>query len=388
MDDEFNSETDSNFKDENKVLNREANKSIGRKYKVILILIIIAASMGSAFIGGLVALNFNQNHNEGSKEQINISTESNINTAQAIAEKAMPSVVGISTEVVAKTIFGQAKMQGVGTGVIVDKNGFILTNSHVINDGDAKSISVHLYDGREMAGTVLWHDATIDLAIVKVDASNLVPAELGDSEKIKVGQYAVAIGNPLGFSFERSITAGIISGINRSIQISDTETIDGLIQTDASINPGNSGGPLFDATGKVVGINAAKIQSGEGLGFAIPINIAKPIVSEVKEKGQFIRAYLGIQGISVEQLQTTYQDRDFGTKQGVFAYQVFPGSPADKAGIMENDIILKIGETKVATMGELIKVLFSYRPGDTVSIALIRGKETMIKDVKLTGSSN
>ncbi len=143
-----------------------------------------------------------------------------------------------------------------------------------------------------MAGTVLWNDRSIDLAIVKIEASNLVAAELGDSEEVKIGAYAVAIGNPLGLAFDRSVTQGVISGLDRSITVSDGRsqlTMDGLMQTDASINSGNSGGPLLNSAGQVIGINSAKAQSGEGLGFAIPINTAKPIVDEIKTKGEFKR---------------------------------------------------------------------------------------------------
>lgn len=353
-------------------------------FVLLLILLCVAAGFG----GGLAAMEFGQSLLYPTGTIIDVSADSNINTAQVVAEKVMPSVVGISIEIVSQTARGQRLMEGVGTGVIIDKNGYILTNSHVINDGNTKSILVYLYDGRKMTGDVLWHDAAIDLAIVRVKAGDLIPAELGDSEKIKVGQYAVAIGNPLGFAFERSVTAGIISGLNRSIPISNTKTIDGLLQTDASINPGNSGGPLLDAEAKVIGINTAKIQSGEGLGFAIPINIAKPIVEEIKATGQFTRAYMGIQGISVQEVLAMYPNRDLGVTKGIFVYQVSPGSPAEIAGLLQNDIILKIEDLDVATMSELTKVMFNHRPGDSVKVEFMRGKDLHSITIKLTQSSN
>jgi S1-C subfamily serine protease len=358
--------------------------SVKRRITWILAVLIISACAG--FAGGLLALVFGPSWLTNSQGAgINIETESNINTAQAVAEKVMPSVVGISTQVISQTIFGQSLQQGVGTGVIVDANGYILTNSHVVNDGNTRAIIVYLYDGRELTGEVLWNDTTIDLAIVKIEASQLHVAELGDSEEIRVGQFAVAIGNPLGFAFERSVTAGIISGLNRSIPVTANQTIDGLIQTDASINPGNSGGPLLNAAGEVVGINTAKIQTGEGLGFAVPINIAKPIVEEVKEKGQFNRAYIGIQGINLSEVRDMYPEEDFSVEAGVYVYQVFEDSPAKNAGLMEHDIIVRLGDAKVDNMSQLTKELFTYRPGDTVEIEIVRDGGSMMIEVVLIG---
>ncbi|MBR2779601.1 MAG: trypsin-like peptidase domain-containing protein [Firmicutes bacterium] len=196
-----------------------------------------------------------------------------LNAASVIAEKTMPSVVGISTvsQTLTETIFGlqSGESMGIGTGLIVSEDGYILTNSHVVNDGDAETITVDLYDGTEYSGTILWNDSSLDLAIVKIEASGLVPAELGDSDTVHIGDYALAIGNPLGLDFERSVTSGIISGLNRSITVASSptattgNTMDGLIQTDASINSGNSGGPLINSSGQIIGINSAKASSAE-----------------------------------------------------------------------------------------------------------------------------
>ncbi|MBR3719457.1 MAG: trypsin-like peptidase domain-containing protein, partial [Firmicutes bacterium] len=231
-------------------------------------------------------------------DSISINITDDMTIAEAIAAKTMPSVVGIST-VATQTYNGFGGFGGfwgfgggggtydttmVGTGVIVDEAGYILTNSHVVNDGDTKSVTVSLYDGSDVDGTVLWNDSTLDLAVVKIeDTGDLVAADLGDSDTVNIGAYAAAIGNPLGLEFERSMSQGIISGLNRSIQVSDgskTTTMEGLMQTDATINSGNSGGPLFNSKGQVIGINTAKASSGEGMGFAIPINVAKPIVEQ------------------------------------------------------------------------------------------------------------
>lgn len=361
--------------------------------KLISIILIVLLSAGAGFGGGLAALYYGQNLIPGSgpTNDITIKTVGNINTAEAVAEKVIPSVVGISTrkEVTYQSWFGNQKgiAEGVGTGIIVDENGYILTNSHVVSDGTAETITVQLTDGREIEGKVLWNDKNIDLAIVKIEANNLTAAELGDSEGIKIGSYAVAIGNPLGLAFDRSVTQGVISGLNRSITVSDGQTqmtMDGLMQTDASINSGNSGGPLLNSKGQVIGINSAKAQSGEGLGFAIPINTAKPIVQEIKSKGEFKRAYIGIRGGSVAEYLQAYPNENLGSDTGVFVAQIYPDSPAEKAGVKEEDIIIGVNDVEVETMNQLISDLFKYRPGDTVKLKIIRDLRSMTIDVTLT----
>lgn len=314
------------------------------------------------------------------RKEITINPNDDINTAEAVAAKVIPSVVGISTtsEVTYQSWFGIQKglTSGVGTGIIVDENGYILTNSHVVNDGTAKTITVQLSDGKELEGTVLWSDKHTDLAIVKVETNNLVAAELGDSEEVKIGSYAVAIGNPLGLAFDRSVSQGVISGLNRTIMASDGQNqirMDGLIQTDASINSGNSGGPLLNSRGQVIGINSAKAQTGEGMGFAIPINTAKPIVDEIKTKGEFNRAYIGIRGVSVAEYLETYPNDNLGTKTGAFVVEVTPGTPAEAAGLKVRDVIVGLEGKEVKTMSQLTKDLFHYRPGDEVELEILRG---------------
>jgi S1-C subfamily serine protease len=222
---------------------------------------------------------------------------------------------------------------------------------------------------------------------VKIDAPNLKAAELGDSDTVKIGAYAAAIGNPLGMAFDRSLTQGVISGLNRSITVTDGQnqvTMDGLMQTDASINAGNSGGPLLNSAGQVIGINSAKAQSAEGLGFAIPINTAKPIVDEIKSKGEFKRSYIGIKGVSVADYLKAYPDAKLGTEKGVYVVQIYTGSPALKAGLKEGDIIVGLEDKKVDTMTQLISDLFSYRPGDEVKLSVLRDGRTSTFNVKLT----
>lgn len=366
-------------------------KSRKKLRKIIAVVLIVLISAGAGFGGGMAAMYYGQGMFGQPAGNVNISPNDNVNTAEAIAAKVMPSVVGISTssEVTYQSFFGPETgvQNGVGTGIIVDPKGYILTNSHVVNDGNAQTIKVELSNGTEVPGQVLWNDKSIDLAIVKIDAPNLKAAELGDSDTVKIGAYAAAIGNPLGLEFDNSLTQGVISGLNRSITVTDGQsqtTMDGLIQTDASINAGNSGGPLLNSAGQVIGINSAKAQSAEGLGFAIPINTAKPIVDEIKSKGQFQRSYIGIKGASVADYMQAYPDANLGTKTGVYVVQIYTDSPAAKAGMKEGDVITGLQDKKVDTMTQLISDLFQYRPGDAVKLTVLRNGMTMTLNVTLT----
>ncbi len=364
-------------------------KKTGRKALAVILIVLLSA--GAGFGGGIAAIHYGQILlGQVPVNNITINPNDKINAAEAIAAKVIPSVVGISTstEVTYQGFFGEQKglQNGVGTGIIVDEKGYILTNSHVVSDGTAKEIIVQLTDGREVSGTVLWNDRSIDLAIVKIEASNLEAAELGDSEDVRIGAYAVAIGNPLGLAFDRTVTQGVISGLDRSITVSDGQsqlTMDGLMQTDASINSGNSGGPLLNSTGLVIGINSAKAHSGEGLGFAIPINTAKPIVDEIKTKGEFKRSYIGIKGASVSDYLQAYPDAKLGTETGVYIVQIYTDSPAAAAGLREGDIITELEDKKIETMTQLISGLFKYRPGDAVKLSVLRDQRPMTVTVTL-----
>lgn len=323
---------------------------------------------------------------EGSSGQsVVINPSSDLNVYSAVAEKAMPSVVGITTVQVRQGFFsGTQRSQGVGTGVIVDERGYILTNSHVINDGQADEVTVLLHDGSHHRAQVLWYEQAMDLAVIKIDGgANLIPAELGDSDALIVGEIVVAIGNPLGLNFERTLTQGVVSGLNRSIQVSATQIIDNLIQTDASINPGNSGGPLLNTQGQVIGINTAKMSSGEGLGFAIPINTAKPIVDQFIERGEFRRVYLGIRGFNARNVESA-TGIPLDVDSGVFVVEVVPGSAADAANLQAEDIIIALNGVEVHTMGSLIRELYKFRPGDQTTVTYLRGDQEFTVDITLT----
>ena len=301
------------------------------------------------------------------------------NVYQAVTEKAMPSVVGITTTTISTNnrFAIPTESEGVGTGIIVDANGYILTNSHVISDGQANTVNVLFNDGTTSPGKVAWYDPQLDMAIVKVNKTGLTPAELGNSDDVTTGDIAVAIGNPLGLDLQRSVTQGIISGLDRTIE-TEQGTMTGLIQTDASINSGNSGGPLLNQNGQVIGINTAKASQGEGLGFAIPINTAKPIVESVIKNGNFEKVTLGIKGTDVSTYESV-TNQNLGVDKGVYVAEVIDGSTAQNAGIKVGDVIVKIGDTELTGMSDLTKSLYTYSKGDTAKLIVYRnGKDVTL----------
>lgn len=312
---------------------------------------------------------------------ITINPIDDINVVAAVAAKAVSSVVGITTVQIQRDFFWSRPVEGVGSGVIVSSDGYILTNSHVIGDGNAKEINVLFESGEKIEGRVLWYDSTLDLAVVKVNKNNLPLAELGDSDEIYVGQIAVAIGNPLGLDFQRTVTSGIISGLNRSIQVSRLNVMEGLIQTDASINPGNSGGPLLNGEGKVIGINTAKIQTGEGLGFSIPINLVKPVIDEIINDGSFRNVYIGFTGseVKVYEIQMSV---DLPAEEGIVIIELLPDSPAVEAGLRPLDVIIKVDDEKVTNMSNLRKTLYNYRIGQKAILTINRNGEIIKVPIK------
>ena len=289
-----------------------------------------------------------------------------------------PAVVGISTtEIKYDLFFRPIESKSVGSGVVVDSKGYILTNDHVV--GNANKISVILSDGRHYEGKNLWSDPVLDLAVVKINADNLKVAPLGDSDKLVVGELAIAIGNPLGLRFQRTVTAGIISALERSLPVQNIIMQD-LIQTDASINPGNSGGPLINSSGEVIGINTLKASQAEAMGFAIPINLAKPIVRSIIDHGRFIKPWLGISGIDRE--IASYYNADISIDKGIFIADVERNSPAAKADIRKGDIITHIEGQEINTMAKLRLVLYNLEVGKSIEIRILRdNKEKVVTAV-------
>jgi S1-C subfamily serine protease len=272
--------------------------------------------------------------------------------------------------------------EGIGSGVIFDANGWILTNHHVVAGSD--KLTVKLNDGRLFDGTVYGIDTLTDLAIVKIEAKDLPAAEIGDSSAIKVGQLAIAIGSPLG-TYTNTVTSGIISALGRSIDV-QTGRINNLIQTDAAINPGNSGGPLLNAAGDVIGINTAVAGSAQGIGFAIPINIARPIMQQALAGQKLVRPWIGVRYIAID-LQVQAADKlpvDHGAyiasgqnATGQTTPGIVAGSPADKAGLKEGDIISSIEGITIDGEHPLDDVLSQFAPGKTVTLTVLRAGQTM-----------
>lgn len=301
-----------------------------------------------------------------------------------IARKITPAVVGISTvKITYDFFFRPIESRAVGSGVIVDPRGYILTNDHVVGGGE--HITVLLADGRKLKGSRLWSDPTLDLAVIKIqEDKNLPVAPLGDSGKLQVGELAVAIGNPLGLRFQRTVTAGIISALDRSLVVNaDGRQVimQDLIQTDASINPGNSGGPLINYKGEVIGINTVKASEAEAMGFAIPINLAKPIVKSIIEHGRFVKPWLGIMGLDKE--IASYYGAPIELEKGIYIGNVEKNSPADKAGMRKGDVLLEIDGKPVETMTQLRMILYNRGVGETITVKVLRGKKELELKIKL-----
>lgn len=269
---------------------------------------------------------------------------------------------------------------GLGSGVIITDNGYILTNQHVAGN-KYSSCYVTLEDGKTYDGNVVWSDSNIDLAIVKINKTNLSYLELGDSDTIELAEDVYAIGNPLGMAFQRTVTKGIISSLNRTIKIegeNENVYMEDLIQTDATINEGNSGGGLVNLEGKLIGINSVKISDAEGIGFAVPVNIVKPIINRLVSDGKFDEAWLGIYGYDKEAIQ--YLDSNLKIENGIYVAQIVQNGPLANSELKEGDIITQIDNTKISKMNDLKKYIYNKKPNDTVKLYIQRnGKEQTIE---------
>ncbi len=296
----------------------------------------------------------------------------------AVAEVG-PAVVTIQTS--------RAGGSGSGSGFIYDPNGFILTNRHVVED--ATTLTVVLEDGRQFPGTVYGIDPLTDLAIVTIDATDLPSAPIGQSAALEPGQLAIAIGNPLG-DYENTVTTGVVSGIGRQIVASNptqtsSDVLRNLIQTDAAINPGNSGGPLVNSAGQVIGVNTAVSEDAQGLGFSIPIDVARPIMDQAVAGEELARPWIGVYytaltpaladdaGVEVD------QGALIGTNDGADA--VFPGSPAEEAGLRDGDVITALNGEAIGADSDLSMLVLPYGPGDTITLTVLRDGTTLQVDV-------
>lgn len=318
-------------------------------------------------------------------------------TVAAVAEKVGKSVVSIVTTSVSATYFGAAEQQGAGTGIIVGADGYVLTNKHVV-DG-ARSLTIVGADGTQYTRVeVLGADPLNDLAFLKIsDVHNLPVAELGDSTTVRVGQNVVAIGNSLG-QYQNTVTSGIISGTGRPITASDgsssssAENLTDLLQTDAAINPGNSGGPLLNSSGQVIGINTAVAANAQGIGFAIPINSAKGMLKRVVAGKSVERAYLGVRTLPVT--PAVAQEYKLPISQGAYVFAgetqsaIAQGSPAEKAGIRDRDIITKVNGVEVGSRGSVTTLIGEYTIGDTIELTVRRDNRDITLKATLVAYPN
>lgn len=273
---------------------------------------------------------------------------------------------------------GREAVTGTGTGFLFSSDGYLFTNSHVVKK--AKYLRTILYDGSIHHATLIGEDPYTDLAILKIDATDYTPAVLGDSDDLKIGQLAIAIGNPLGF--QHTVTAGVVSALGRTLSSETGISMDSMIQTDASLNPGNSGGPLINADGEVIGVNTAMIRGAQGLCFAISINTAKSVADHLIRYGKVKRAYIGasLQQIGlVPKLRTIHHLKN---QQALFITQVENSSPADKGGLMSGDIIYAFNDKMVETSDQLFKMLTGDKVGQFQYISVLRNNQK--KELRVT----
>ena len=309
------------------------------------------------------------------------------NTAISVAEKSLPSVVGITVTYQISSIFGgRSSGEATGSGIIVSEDGYIVTNNHVISSEsssfyaitEATGIKVNLYNSTESyEATVVGTDAYTDLAVLKIEKTGLTPATLADSAEVKVGEFVMAVGNPLGMDY--SVTSGIVSAVNREIESEGTTFT--AIQTDAAINSGNSGGALVNSNGEVIGINTMKFAGNgiEGIGFAIPISSATSVIEQLIEFQAVKRPYIGIVGSSVD---SAIVER-YGIPEGIYVDEVEENSPAKTAELQKGDIITKIEGKEVKSVNELNQIKYTYSIGDTVTLTIYRNGETLEIDLVL-----
>lgn len=301
-------------------------------------------------------------------------------------EEALRCVVGIS---------GADASQGVnkktawymGSGVLASSDGYIITNHHVIG-ARPERIVVTLHNGETLKGETVWSDSSLDLAVVKIDGTGYPCCKLGDAKTLRVGENVVAIGNPLSMQFERTVTAGIVSALGRSISVEnekgESSYMEDLIQTDASINPGNSGGPLINSMGEVIGINTVKVSSAEGMGFAVPINVCVPVIDRLQSVGRFRTPYLGLYAYTPAAAR--YLGADDDIKEGMFVAKLDTEGPAFAAGLRYGDIITAINGQQVNTMLSLREELFKRQSGETVQVEFIRADSRRRVDVMLSSA--
>lgn len=306
------------------------------------------------------------------------STLSSSLTISDMIEHVSKSVVGISKfQNKSNSIFSNNSgvELGTGTGIIISENGYILSNSHVTGE-KYSSCYVTLENGNTYDAKVVWSDVDLDLSISKINAYGLTAVKLGDSDNIKAGNSVFAIGNPIGFEFQRTVTSGIVSAVNRTIKLEEENSVSymtDLIQTDATINPGNSGGPLLLPDGQVIGINTVKITSAEGIGFAVPTNVVKPVIENFIKFGAFEEAFIGISAYDSNVIPYLSSGSSNFTS-GIYVVEISPKGPASSSDLRKGDIINSIDGISLSTMNDLKEYIYTKKPNDTVTLSISRGK--------------
>jgi S1-C subfamily serine protease len=296
------------------------------------------------------------------------------NAVISASEKISPSVVKIDVAQAGTSRSGEPReRQGGGSGFVFTPDGLILTNSHVVHD--ATRMQVSFSDGHRFPAHTIGDDPATDLAVIRIDAPQIVAAPLGDSQKLRVGQLAIAIGNPYGFQY--TVTAGVVSALGRSLRSYSGRLIDDVIQTDASLNPGNSGGPLVSSDGRVIGVNTATIMGAQGLCFAIGINTAKFVAGRLLRDGRIRRAYIGVEAQTAPLHRRLVHFYDLPQESGVIVSAVTPGSPAQRAGLREGDVIVALDGKAVAGVDDLHRLLTDARVGVSSSLTVMRWTEKL-----------
>lgn len=354
---------------------------------IILIVLLVSVYLIYTYKG----IEINNSNYETEKTQSTVSeqtVESKEEKSKNIAdvlENMMQSVVGISKlKDNGNSIFSNNSETslGLGTGIIVSENGYILSNEHVTG-GKYSTCYITLENSKKYNGTVVWSDSDLDLSITKIEANELKYVILGDSSKIRVGESVYAIGNPIGFEFRRTVTSGIISSKNRTIKLEEENNLSymsDLIQTDATINPGNSGGPLIYSNGEVIGINTVKITSAEGIGFAVPINVVKPVIDSFINNNSFEQTTIGIYAYDKDVIP--YLNNNISFSKGIYVSQIIKNSPASKTDLKEGDIIISIDGQEINTMNDLREYIYNKKPNDIVKLQISRGR--INKNIEVT----
>ena len=390
----FNYSNDNKFKKSN--FKKSSNASFGKTVIVPFLSGMLGATLviGTCFgVPSIKSKLINNNKTfqgltttQSSTNLVNLSDYSN--TAISVAEKALPSVVGITVNYQISSIFGgRSTGEAAGSGIIVSEDGYIVTNNHVVSSEsssyfaitEATGIKVNLYGGNESYdATIVGTDAYTDLAILKIEATGLTPATIGDSNNVKVGEFVMAVGNPLGMDY--TVTSGIVSAVDREIE--SEGTVFTAIQTDAAINSGNSGGALVNSNGDVIGINTMKFagEGIEGIGFAIPISSATSVIEQLIENKTVKRPYIGISASAVDSATA----QRYNLPEGIYVESVEEGSSAEKAGLQVSDIITKIEGQEIKSVNELNKIKYTYNIGDTVTLTVYRNAKEIEVPVTLS----